>query len=441
MQKDHRLNRIPLVVYTASDLSEETLKEYHLDSWQYIKKTIDFHELIDAIRAVEENYGDFIIPSMSESDGLINDKQHNILLVEDNDDDAELIRELLFMEEKKDWVINRCIRLEDAFECLQKGDYELVILDLFLPDARGIETLKKLITFNHMVPVIVMTSLNDEQIGKKAINEGAQDYLIKGQFTSNHFIRAVEYAVERKKLDQLRDELLSYVNHELSNPLTVVKDSIAQIVEGVFGEVVDQQKHFLNTALSNINRLIMITEDLHLCTQLELGKLPINKESFYIDALVKEIIETYRASFDNKKLGLKCFLPSQGIMVCADKNRIGQVLGNLLNNALKFTSKGYVQIAIIRSGSTVWCTVKDTGQGIAYEDIPKLFKKYQQALSQQKKGVKGTGLGLFICKTLVELHGGHIWLKSALGEGAEIIFSLPIQSKEVNDNASENSIC
>ncbi|MBN1869247.1 MAG: response regulator [Candidatus Omnitrophica bacterium] len=432
--QDRDLNRIPLIVYTTSDLTSETLQKYKLDSRQYVKKSLDFKELIGAIKFIEERDGKFLIPSMSASDGLIDDHQLNILLVEDNMEDVELIEELMFMEEKGQWSMKRCERLSEAFEYLKYNGVDVAILDLFLPDMRGLETLKKFVAYNHTIPIIVMTSLHAKQLGREAIREGAQDYLIKGQFTSDHFIRAVEFSIERKKLDQLRDELLSYVSHELSNPLTVVKDSIAQIAEGVVGGINDKQKHFLDISLSNIGRLIMITEDLLLCTKLELGKLPIHKELFDMNALVKEVIETYRASFMNKKLNLECFLSTQPVMVSADKERIGQVVTNLLNNALKFTFKGHVQIAVARNDHLLWCVVKDTGQGIPQEDIPKLFKKYQQVLSHRRKGVKGTGLGLFICKTLVELHGGHIWVKSCLGEGTEITFSLPIQSKEVMDN-------
>ena len=429
--RERDLNKIPLIVYTTSDLTSETLRKYNLDPRQYVKKSLDFKDLIEAIKFIEQRDGKFLIPSLSASDGLIDDHQLNILLVEDNKEDAELIEELMFMEEKGQWFLKRCERLSEAFEYLKYNDVDVVILDLFLPDTQGLETLKKFVAYNHAVPIIAMTSLHAKHIGREAIREGAQDYLIKGRFTSDHFIRAVEFSIERKRLDQLRDELLSYVSHELSNPLTVVKDSIAQIAEGVVGAINDKQKHFLEMSLSNVERLIMITEDLLLCTRLELGKLPVHKELFDMNALVNEVAETHRVSFTNKQVGLECFLCARSVMVSADRERIGQVVTNLLNNALKFTPKGHVQIALARNDRMLWCAVKDTGRGIAREDIPKLFKKYQQVLSRKREGVKGTGLGLFISKTLVELHGGHIWVKSHLDEGTEITFSLPIQSKEV----------
>jgi len=432
---DNELKKIPLIIFTTSDLSVEALEKYKLDFRQYVKKTIDFHEFGEAVKTIDQKRQPQQNEFMPKKD--INKGELKILLVEDNIEDAELIEQLIWMKEKYQWKTQRVERLEEALKCLSDGYFDVVVLDLFLPDSRGLDTLNKLIAKQSSTPVVVMTGLNDETIGCQAVQKGAQDYLVKGQITSDMFIRSLEYAIERKKLERMKDELLSYVNHELSNPLTIIKESISQIAEGLLGDVNAKQKHFLGTSLSSINRLIMITEDLLLSTKLELGKLSIEKEIFNLSELVREIMATFQASFAQKGLELKSVLPSEAIKLNADRSRIGQVLTNLLNNALKYTSQGDVKIIVEEKGNVVQCVISDTGQGIAEEDIPKLFKKYEQLLSHKRKGQNGTGLGLFICKTLVELHAGRIDVESHLGIGTKFIFTLPKMQGDIDERAED----
>jgi signal transduction histidine kinase len=409
---DQELKKIPLIVFTTSDLSRETLQKYKLDFRHYVRKSLDFHEFVEAIKAIEAQDQKRKAPLDRHP---LSEDTLNILLIEDNIEDAELIEELLLMKQKNHWHIKHFQQLQEALIGLKRHDFDVVILDLFLPDMRGLKTLKKFIAYKNSIPIIVMTSLKDERIGKDAIREGAQDYLVKGQITSDFFIRAVEHAIERKKLEQLKDELLSYVNHELSNPLAVIKESFIQMREGLFGDINSEQKQFLDISLSSIDRL----------TKLALGKLLIEKETFIFNELVHEVMETFKASFIRKGLELKSLLPDKEIKLYADRGRIGQVLTNLLNNALKCTSTGRAEIVVEERGDEIHCAISDTGQGIAAEDIPKLFQKYGQILSRNRKDRRSTGLGLFICKTLIELHGGHIQAESRLGKGTKFIFTLP----------------
>jgi len=356
---------------------------------------------------------------------IINDSVH-ILLVEDNQKDVRLIKDLLVMKQKHQWQLTHVQNLDGALKLIKQVDYDIVVLDLFLPDSNGIQTLKRFIIQNNSLPVIVMSDLRDEDLSKDAIREGAQDYLVKGQFISDFFIRAVQYAIERKKIEILRNELLGYVNHEVSSPLYVIKDSLSQISEGVLGQINKRQELFLDLTLSGIDRLMTITEDYLLCTSLELGKLTIRKRKISINGIVREIAETFRMSFRQKNLDLHLRLPFRDIWINADRERIGQVLTNLLNNALKYTEQGFVKIAVRKSGNNIRCVIRDSGLGIAKEEIPKLFKKYGQTESSYKN-YKGNGLGLYICKTLIHLHGGRIQVKSRVNRGTKFIFTIPLK--------------
>jgi signal transduction histidine kinase len=420
---DENLNKIPRIIFTTSDLTQETLQQYKTDAHQqYVKKSVDFREIAEAIKAIDQHLQRETLANRNTFQ-----EQLKILLVEDSMEDAELIEELLYMKEKYYWTLKRAEQLQEALDYLSTEVFDVVVLDLFLPDSRGLETLKNFVDRKSSIPIVVMTGLKDENIGKKAIHEGAQDYIIKGQITADLFTRVVEYAIERKKLERMKDELLSYVNHELSNPLMVIKEGVSQIAEGFWGEINPKQKIFLDTAISSINRLITITEDLLINTKIELGKVSLVKERFDFHALIDETTETFKAAFAQKGVELKSRLPLRSVEIYADRDRMGQVLTNLLNNALKHTAKGYVEIVLEINDYRLQCSIIDTGEGIASEDIPRLFQKYEQLLSDKRKTQKGTGLGLFICKALIELHDGTIAVTSQLGKGSQFVLTLPIE--------------
>lgn len=350
----------------------------------------------------------------------------NILLIEDNDKDAQLIKDLLDMKRKDSWRMARARELGKALGMLRDQDFDVVVMDLFLPDSIGISTLQKFVAQNAALPVIILANMKDESVAMSAIREGAQDYLVKGQFTADIFIRAVQYAVERKKIDQLRDDLIGYMNHEIASPLGVIKDSLSQVCGGSLGHINARQERFIKMSLAGIDRLINTTDDFLLCTKLELGKIPIKKDWMSFNNVVRDIVETFKVSYRQKGLSLKAHMPFWDIRLMADCERISQVLGNLLNNALKHTVKGGVKVIVRKKGRMAHCIVRDTGPGIDEEHLPKTFQKYQQLVSGNGRPRKGSGLGLYICKALVEQFGGRITVKSRLGMGTEFNFSLPL---------------
>ena len=428
--QDDNLNKIPLIVFTTSYLTPEILQEYKIDLGRYVRKSVDFRELVEAIRTVDEKEKLQVSQPQHDKQNV----EMRILLVEDNIEDAELIEEMLFMKQKTAWRMKNVKSLEACLDTLKKEAFDVVVLDLFLPDSQGMQTLKKCVDKGVTQPLVVMTSLRDESNAKEAVHQGAQDYLIKGQITADQFLRTVEFAVERKKMERLKDELISYVNHELTNPLMIIKETVSQVKDGLLGDVNQTQKEYLLTASLTIDRLIKLTEDLLVGTTLELGKLPIKKEEFNFNELIQEVINSFKSALSKKGLSVHCRLPSEPVLVNADRERIGQVVSNLLNNALKYTAEGSIEIAMERNGDYVQCRISDTGQGIAPEDLPKLFKKYEQILGNKGKKQKGTGLGLYICKMLIELHGGNIAVNSKPGTGSTFIFSLPKDTKEVGNH-------
>lgn len=230
---------------------------------------------------------------------------------------------------------------------------------------------------------------------------------------------------ERKNLENMKDEFVSTVSHELRTPLSMIREGVALVLDGILGQVTSEQKQFLSLSLENLDRLTRIINDLLDMSKIEASKMKIRREKINLNELAKKMEESFAPSIRGKDVQLRCKLPPQPVEIEADPDKLTQVFTNLLQNAVKFTEKGSIEISVAGRADEIECRISDTGCGIAQEDLPKVFSKFQQFGRTHGAGAKGTGLGLSICKGLVELHGGKIWVESTLGKGTQFIFTLP----------------
>ena len=256
------------------------------------------------------------------------------------------------------------------------------------------------------------------------LKEYVQSFVDRYFFKAS-YIQVVEQNVQLKKLDQLKDDFISLVSHELRTPLTVVRESISQMEEGLLGEVNEKQKKYLNKSLTSIDGLITMINDLLDISKMEKGKFEIFKEKMDIVELMEEVVFNFTPQTQKKGLEIKFSVPHKKIYVLADKQKIIQVMMNLMGNAFKFTQKGSIEISVIEEEAGIKCSVSDTGIGIASKDLPRLFSKFDQIGRQFGPGMKGTGLGLVIAKEIVERHGGKIQVESVVQKGTKFIFTLP----------------
>jgi len=229
---------------------------------------------------------------------------------------------------------------------------------------------------------------------------------------------------ELKVLDQLKNDFVNYVSHEFRLPLTIIQESIRQIAEGKFGQVTEAQTKYFNMSLRNIDRLKGLIDNMLDISKIEIGKLEIIKKNMDMVETINEVVSDFSQRIEKKGLGVKTSLPSKA-MVIADKNRIIQVLINLIGNALKFTSQGCIEITLKEHGTFIECSILDSGIGIAPENIPHLFSKFHQVGHLDAQQEKGSGLGLAISKNIVELHNGKISIESNVGKGTTFTFTLP----------------
>lgn len=227
-------------------------------------------------------------------------------------------------------------------------------------------------------------------------------------------------------LDKLKDEFVSLASHELRTPMTAIRGSLTTILDGYAGEISKEAREFLTAANTENDRLIRLVNNLLNISRIEAGRFQFTMQPTDLDALVAEVVNNLQMAAKDKNITLSYERDGTIPKVIADGDKIKEVFINLIGNAVKFTHKGGVTVGLSKHQGIVICSVADTGSGIAKEDQDLLFKKFSQVQGDYAKQSGGTGLGLYICKQIVEGHHGKIWLESTLGVGSTFFFSLPI---------------
>jgi signal transduction histidine kinase len=229
-------------------------------------------------------------------------------------------------------------------------------------------------------------------------------------------------------LDQLKSDFLATMSHELRTPLTSVIGYSDMLLSGMTGEVSEKQKGFLRSILTSAEALLNLINDILDLTRIEAGKLELNLEPVELRSVLISVISVAKPRARDKKIQISTFLPTDLPTLQADPAKLGQILLNLLTNAIKYTHEmGKVGIeARALSTGVVEIRVTDTGIGIQREDIPRVFERFTQIDSSSTRNQGGTGLGLTITRDLIELHGGTIKVQSQLGKGTSFTFTIPM---------------
>ena len=234
-----------------------------------------------------------------------------------------------------------------------------------------------------------------------------------------------------KQLDKLKDEFVSIASHELRTPLTVIRSYVELLITGKAGKLNTKQYEYLERVFASSNRLANLVSTMLDLSRIESGRIKLAKENVDITDLVNEVVAEMKAKADEQKIDLTVTGFNDRTLLFADKERIREVMINLVGNALKYTpTGGSVGISMTINKKEITISIKDTGIGISQANMDKLFKKFGIIGSEYsvKKGITSTGLGLYLSQQLVQLHGGKIWVESeGEGKGSTFIFSLPIE--------------
>jgi len=234
---------------------------------------------------------------------------------------------------------------------------------------------------------------------------------------------------QQRQVDQLKSDFVSKVSHELRTPLVAMQHSLSILFDEVAGPLSEEQKRFVNISQRNLERLNRLINDLLDLSKLEAKKMDIRLEPSSMLSVVANVCESLDAWSRTKGIVLSRRVPDDLPQVLMDQSRIIQVLTNLIGNSIKFTPKQgriTIEAKMTEEKTIVEVSVSDTGPGIAKEDLPKLFSKFQQVGERSATDISGTGLGLAISKEIVELHNGRIWAESESNRGARFVFTLPI---------------
>jgi sigma-B regulation protein RsbU (phosphoserine phosphatase) len=372
----------------------------------------------------------------------MNNGHTHVLLIEDNPGDADLVR-LRLVEGDSAVDVSSVNRLADGLASMAKEPPSVVLLDLNLPDSHGADTFRKVLEKAPGVPVVILSGQDDEALAMKALHQGVQDYLVKGDMTSRQLEHAMRYAIERQaltrsleisRLQQLgfKNQFLSHVSHELRTPLTCIHQFVTILLDGLAGEINPDQRDHLGTVLNSVHQLRAMIRDLLEATRAESGKIRIEPRCIAIGDLIQQAVSMMAATAKKKQVGLEVGLDTRIPFVYADPDRVLQVLINLIDNGIKFTSsEGSVLVKACMADADpnmIYLSVADTGRGISPEAKALIFERLYQDPNSIDNSRTGLGLGLFIAKELVELHGGRIWVASEIGNGSTFSFTLPLYS-------------
>lgn len=364
-----------------------------------------------------------------------------LVLVEDNPGDVRLIRE--FVAQVCDVAVDIAVAgsIQDATDVLSKAAVDAVLLDLSLPDSKGLQSLKQIKAAAIDTPVVVLTGLGDDALALRAVHEGAQDYLLKGDFDGRSLLRSVRYAIERSRAERTdrerralesalnaMDRLLAVVGHELRTPLASLRLLSEYMLTDQHTAMKQWEEH-LTAINSEVVKMTHMVNNLLEAARLDSGISQWNWGTVRLFDIATEVLLLLRPLIDSDRLTMSCENIPKDLCFHGDSDAIRRLLVNLVSNAAKHTRRGRIDVTAecYPSGGCRWIRVhiKDNGAGMSEDVLARLGDAF--AINSGTAGSSetgGTGLGLAICKGIAGAHGGAIAVSSRLGHGSEFTVSL-----------------
>ena len=440
---------------------------------------IDRAHLIDFLRGLRGQPALSAAPDTADGDSA---RRRFITLIEDDDIDAAVTQSMLSAAQLGELQVTRFKRLGDAKQHLRRGQSEVILVDLGLPDAHGLEAVRAVRKLAPATPLIVLSGNGAETVAIQSLQEGAQDYVFKGSLDTAVLGKTVRLALSRADAERsLRrsvvrllvrsDELLSEIEwrHEIEDQLLQEQERLSEVISALEKANVDRTEflatvsHELRTPLTSIigytdllssvpdvvesavatsalevvgrnsQRLLALVEDLLITAELDSEGARMRLEWVNLQEVVDAVAQTIQPMADRHAQRLSMTVDDRLPAVWGDKSRLERALFNVIGNAIKFTPEGgaiELSARAVANDENVELSVSDTGPGIPPDEVDQLFEQFARGSHAVTNEVPGTGLGLAIAKSIIVAHKGHISVNSVLGAGTSVTFTIPVDLRE-----------
>lgn len=306
-------------------------------------------------------------------------------------------------------------------------DYDIVVTDLKMPGLGGMEVLKALRRDRPKTTVIIFTGFSSVDTAREALKNGAFDYVPK-PFTPDELRSVIANAIEARKdaAGAKMLDLMAIVSHELKSPLAAVQTTATTLQRGYFGKLEPEQQRIVETIIRNCSYLEDIIRSYIDLSKMELDGLALFKEKVpFASAVVGPVLDMPGVRDNVRRMAIVTELDGDPVIE-GDPNLLKILVANLVNNAVKYGAEGTpVRIRLAARDGELVLAVRNEGVGIPKEDMPRLFKRFERLKQKGTEGVKGSGLGLYISKTVVDKHKGRIWVEGEPGKWVEFFVALP----------------
>ncbi|MET0106643.1 MAG: hybrid sensor histidine kinase/response regulator [Sedimenticola sp.] len=369
-------------------------------------------------------------------------EQGEVLVVDDNPQNLRLLANMLT---EAGYHVREALNGQSALRAIRKRRPELVLLDILMPGMDGYQVCRELQADqeNRDLPVIFISALDSPKDKIEGFDAGGVDYIskpfeapevlarVRTHITLRRHAENLASANERlKELDRLKSMFIASMSHELRTPLNAIIGFSGALLDGISGELTEEQKDDVGRIFRAGKHLLELIADVIDISKIEANCAEVFAKSVELEQVVREAVETIQPLAETKGLSLDVEADRWPRME-TDGRRLLQCLLNLMSNAVKFTEQGGIRLKVVTDDRQVDLSVTDTGIGIARTDIPKLFQPFERLESRLKLKAGGTGLGLYLTrKTVVELLAGSVHVESEPGLGSTFGFVIPLKLNE-----------